>query len=366
MTAVGNGQWRRIYRGKPYYFGTWDDPKAAFERWKAEWPLITGGNAEDRKAPTGSATVHGVCTEFLNSYEAKVARGDRSNRSYRVYREIGAKLVKLLGQSTYVSQLTPRLFGRVMEKISAEWGVHRRTNFVVYTRAIFKWAKDSRLIDRLPEYGPDFRAPPRAIIRQHKQATKRTRLTPDDLVMLLGAADPQMRLMILLGISCGFGPTDVATLRAADVNLNTKLIDYTRHKTAMPRVSPLWPHAVDLFRSILRPGRDLVFIQESSRFRGWDYNDELVTKQFRRLVQWLGINASFYDLRRTFATVANGARDKDAARVIMGQRVESVFDDYVQDASPVPVERLTAVSDYVRAWVRLPHPSDGLSPASSP
>ena len=33
LTAHPSGQWCKKVLGKIYYFGTWDDPQAAFKRW---------------------------------------------------------------------------------------------------------------------------------------------------------------------------------------------------------------------------------------------------------------------------------------------------------------------------------------------
>ena len=41
-------------------------------------------------------------------------------------------------------------------------------------------------------------------------------LTPEQCRQLLAAADGQMRTMILLGLNCGFGNHDVATLPLED------------------------------------------------------------------------------------------------------------------------------------------------------
>jgi integrase len=58
-----------------------------------------------------------------------------------------------------------------------------------------------------------------------------------------GASNP-MRAMILLGINCGFGQTDIANLPRSAIDLKRKWIDYPRIKTAVPRRCPLWPETV--------------------------------------------------------------------------------------------------------------------------
>ena len=53
---------------------------------------------------------------------------------------------------------------------------------------------------------------------------------------------------------------------------------------------------------------------------------------------------SFYAFRRTFATIANDTKDKDAVRRIQGQELTGMDPHYVMT---IPRERLKAVTDYV-------------------
>ena len=60
-----------------------------------------------------------------------------------------------------------------------------------------------------------------------------------------------MKAMLLLGINCGFGPSDVANLPTKAVDLATGWIDYPRPKTGIPRRCPLWPETVSAIKEAI-------------------------------------------------------------------------------------------------------------------
>ena len=66
----------------------------------------------------------------------------------------------------------------------------------------------------------------------------------DEIRQLLEAASIPMKAMILLGINCGFGQSDVANLEFRHIDLNTGMIAFPRPKTGIARRCPLWPETV--------------------------------------------------------------------------------------------------------------------------
>lgn len=63
----------------------------------------------------------------------------------------------------------------------------------------------------------------------------------------------------------------------------------------------------------------------------------------------IGVRRSFYDLRRTFQTVADEVRDFVAVRRIMGHAGAADIADHYRER--VGDDRLRAVVEHVRAWV---------------
>ena len=61
-----------------------------------------------------------------------------------------------------------------------------------------------------------------------------------------------MRAMILLGLNCGMGNTDVSELPRSAVDLDAGLIDFPRPKTGIERRAVLWPETVEALKQVLK------------------------------------------------------------------------------------------------------------------
>ena len=94
---------------------------------------------------------------------------------------------------------------------------------------------------------------------------------------MLAAASGLLKAMILLGINCGFGNTDVANLRFKHLDLKGGWCNYPRPKTGIPRRCPLWPETVTAIRAVLkvrpepqdRADADLVFLTTTGQRWVW-------------------------------------------------------------------------------------------------
>src|SRR5262249_34191697 len=58
------------------------------------------------------------------------------------------------------------------------------------------------------------------------------------------AANPALKAMVMLGVNCGFGNTDVASLPRKVVSLETGWVNFPRPKTEIARRIPLWPETI--------------------------------------------------------------------------------------------------------------------------
>src|SRR5262249_35888511 len=184
--------------------------------------------------------------------------------------------------------------------------------------------------------------------------------TAEEIRSVLGAADPQLRAMVLLGINCGFGMADCGRLPLAALDLGRGWIDYPRPKTGGPRPCPLWPEAVAASKEAVakRPGPKeeehggLVFL--TAQGRSWHKEDASSPACFKvgALLKSLGINGrkglGFYTLRHTFRTVADEAKDQPAADLLMGHARDDMASFYREAISD---ERLRAVTEHGRGWL---------------
>jgi integrase len=179
--------------------------------------------------------------------------------------------------------------------------------------------------------------------------------------------------MILLGINCGYGNSDVATLPTRAVDLEHAWIDFPRPKTGIPRRCSLWPETVAAIRQWLavRPNpkstEDAGFLFITAHGNRWQRtgvsepdpktgkllitNTAPVTPEFAKVVRGLSIKrpgVGFYSLRNTLETIGGAAKDQVALNSITG-RVDSsmsaVYRERIDDT------RLKAVTDHVRQWL---------------
>jgi integrase len=173
---------------------------------------------------------------------------------------------------------------------------------------------------------------------------------------------PAVRAMILLGINCGFGNSDVGRLPLSALDLDAGWVVYPRPKTGIERRAPLWPETVAALRESIacRPtpknpaDKDLTFVTKYGTCWAKDTRDTPVAKELSKLLKGLGIDRrgrNFYGLRRAFETIGGESRDQPAVDLIMGHAREDMASVYRERISD---ERLRAVTDRVREWLSPP------------
>ena len=220
-------------------------------------------------------------------------------------------------------------------------------------------------------YGPTFKKPSRKVLRLHRAQAGPKIIEAPELRTIIEAAPTPLRAMILLGVNCGFGNTDVASLPRHALDLKNGWVDFARGKTGIPRRCPLWPETIEAIRDALthRPepkdgkNRELVFITpRGGLWRVSERRDrpngefhltthDFIGKQFTAHIKALGVHKAgvgFYALRHVFRTVADGCLDQTATNHIMGHADESMAAAYrerIDDA------RLLAVVEHVRQWL---------------
>ena len=192
----------------------------------------------------------------------------------------------------------------------------------------------------------------------------------DEINALLAKAGVHMKAMLLLGINCGFGPSDCGNLPISAIDLKNGWVDFPRPKTGVQRRCPLWPETATALKESLakRPqpreeaDANIVFLTKYHQRWTKDTSDSPISKEFAKLIKQVMVTrgtkpepiqrkgVGFYALRHTFQTIGDGARDPIATRAIMGHAeagndMSAVYREGVDDG------RLKAVTDHVRQWL---------------
>ncbi len=217
--------------------------------------------------PTTILTVRGLIERFRASYLADSRLTQASKNSYvgrtktlerspicnMPLEAVGAEeLAQLI--SFWLARPN-NLNGEPISEYSARMLVKTARAVFDFADAVGLWTSPRRF-DRL------FRLP-----RATCQPTIKT-FSLDELVRLYRSADDQMKMLILLGLNCGFCSSELATLKQNEIDLKAKTIKRARQKTSVKMSWSLWGETVKaLQHGMARNGgsNELAFIRENGQ-----------------------------------------------------------------------------------------------------
>jgi integrase len=206
--------------------------------------------------------------------------------------------------------------------------------------------------------GKGFCKPSKKVMRKHRQTKGKRLFQADELRSIIEKARQPMKAMILLGVNCGLGNSDVARMTLETIDLDGGWLNYPRHKTGVERRCSLWLETIAALRDwvAVRPepadpgNAELLFV---TAFRGsWyrDTSDNPISRVMRDLLDSLKItgNKNFYALRHTMETIGGGSLDQVALDAIMGHVDPSMGAEYREEVAD---GRLVAVAEHIRVWL---------------
>lgn len=376
LTPHAGGKWMKKINGRLHYFGRWgkrvdgkierlpgDGWKEALEIYKAQRDDLHAGRTPAVTEKKSKLTVAELCNRFFTAKTRKLEAGELSRRTFQGWTEITDLIVAEFGANTVVEQLAAEDFERLRATMAERWGPVKLANSITQVKSVFKYAYENRLIESPVRYGTEFKKPSRSVLQKHRNDGGKRLFTADEIHRLLDVATVPMRAMILLGVNCGFGNTDVAHLQQSHLDLENGWIEFPRPKNGNERRCHIWPETVEAIQSALaeRPepkdpdDAGCVFL--TTRRQRWvrptsKGHSDNVCLQFSGLLTKLEINGrrglGFYSLRHTFRTVADGARDQVAANLVMGHADNSMAGNYRHG---IDDDRLVAVAEHVRDWL---------------
>lgn len=358
-----SGRWAKKVRGQFHYFGYYrDDPKGetALNLWLDQKDELLAGRVP-RAGTTGGTTVETVANEFMACKDSLRQSDEITEGTYQEYLHSAKRLATSLGHKTPVDTLVADDFRRLRAAIAKRWGPVRLANEIQRIRSIFKFGFDAGLIDRPPRYGADFNKPSAKVLRKARRARGLRMFEREELLAVLEVACPITKAIVLLGINCAFGNTDVGHLPLSAVDLKRGWITYPRRKTEIERKIPLWPETIAALNAVRRsrgaPNNhkhdQLFFVSTMGSTFQPDGRSYWIAEAIRAALikaKKVRPGLSFYALRHTFQTIGEGSRDLPAVHAIMGHApagndMDATYRERVDD------ERLQATVEHVRKWL---------------
>ncbi len=392
------GRWAKKVRGKLHYFGkVADDPdgQKALGQWLDQKDALLAGRTP--RVKTEGFTVHKLVNRFL---EAKRHLVDTHEITERTFAELFATCQRIgdnFGWDRLVVDLAAEDFDRLRRQIAKQWGPLRLGNEIQRVRSLFKFGFEAGVIEQPVRYGATFKKPSRKVLRLERAKKGPRMLEAADLRRVIDKAGVPLKAMILLGLNCGFGNADVASLPTKALDLKGGRVDYPRPKTGVPRRCPLWPETVAALQDALakrpkpherahdalvfltkfkRPWRCCEFKEDTENGNGAENGnggeeganaengkaklrqDDAVAKEFVKVLKALELHRAglgFYCLRHTFETIGGDTGDQVAVDAIMGhvrEDMASLFRERVNE------DRLRRVTEHVREWLFSPGKKD--------
>jgi integrase len=368
------GRWCKKIKGRFHYFGkVADDPKGekALTLWNEQKDELLAGRTPRPKAD--GFTLRELLDRYMVSKRHLLDTQEISPKHFAELYATCRRIGDSFGLHRLVVDLAPDDFDRLRRSVAKNWGPIRLGNEVQRVRSVFKFGLESGLIEKPVLFGPTFKKPTRKVMRLNRVRNGIRMFEAAELRAVIDAASQPMKAMVLLGINCGYGNQDVATLPIAALDLKTGWATFPRPKTGIDRRCPLWPETVAAVQQALsqRPRHkspaDAGIAFMTMHGNRWSKsavsepdpetgklvltNNGPVTQEFCKLLRRLGLKRpgiSFYALRHTFETIGGGSRDRVAVNGIMGHADESMAANYRER---IDDERLQAVVDHVRAWL---------------
>ena len=237
------GQYYVTREGKRVYLG------AEREKAMEKYHRMALGLA-DLPQPTRSVllTAKELANRFVAAQQANWRNPEQTLHNYRNW--LGRFLKD--HPALRVSEFTVEMF--------AAWKISLRkrgyscesiNNYLGAVRAIYRFAEDTELIERAPRFRRVKNEAYNAVRSKDKPL-----YTSKDIKALLENADHQLRLMILFGLNCGFGPKDLQNISWDDVKDDR--VSLARSKTGIGQTFLLWPETLQALGHLRQHRNELI------------------------------------------------------------------------------------------------------------
>ena len=138
--------WAKKILGKLWYFGPWDDPQGALEKYLAQKDTILAGRDPRKLAGVVGVDSNSTCTvkllvnSFLNAKRSRMDSGQLSMTLFQQYHEACKLIVDCFGRDSQVASLKPADLSTLLAKFPETWGLSMLGGNVGRIRSVFKFA----------------------------------------------------------------------------------------------------------------------------------------------------------------------------------------------------------------------------------
>jgi integrase len=356
------GYWAKKVNGRLYYFGK--DRDAALERWIREKDDLLAGRTPKAFDPEG-LTLLDLCTRFLSSKESERDTGEITPEHWNDLKNVCQQVLDFFGKKQIVESLYPEDFARLRSKLAKGKrgkAVSLKTleNSIARIRVLFNYAAANGLIQKNMSafWGTEFKKPnKKAKARAAARSSVVRMFTPEEIRDLLEHASPHLKAMILIGINCGLGNTDIGQLERH--HIRDGWLSKPRSKTGKPRRNPLWPETIAAIEDAWKVRPEPKNSEDANRLFITKYGSNWIptgkanpiSAEFAKVRKAAKVKAegkSFYTLRHCFQTIGDETLDFVAVRFLMGHDGTTISSEYREGISD---ERLRKVTDRIHAWL---------------
>lgn len=387
LTPCGNGQWRKIVAGRPYYFGSWrDDPLGhdALKDWVARKDSILAGLDHLSRSATNAAglTVRDVVQRYLKVRGEHVKQNTLQPDTYRDYIFELNRFDAWIG-SAVANSLKPEHFSKYKTELEKrKLGPHAMKRAIACVKACFNRAMSEEWISHV-NYGHGFCGPdtnPEAVAMHHLRAgtdahTERI-LTRREVRKLLRAVQdrPDWKALVLLMLNTAMNPAEIARLKWSEIKFASRRLDRRRWKTGIRQEAFLWKRTIAALNALPRVS-DYVFtdagklLVDSKAVMVGETVTRVsrrnkITEPFIEIAVAAGVeDCTPYTIRRTARTLAANCDDDNASRRMMGQQLTGRDQTYIRSNFPLKRLKRISLTVYRRLFPQKP-PGSGLRVAA--
>jgi integrase len=298
--------------------------------------------------PTKCTTLGDVLNSYVDDKKRSLDIGDIVARTYNEYLQV-CDVIATLGKHRPIESITTDDLGRLRTMLAKGKGgklvsplTHKR--LLTFARMVFHHANEE--LGFAVRYKKPLRTPPKAKIRERRNEIGARMFEAAEIRKLIKSADQPLKAMILLGINCGFGPSDCILLPVKALDIANGWHNFARPKTQVARRCALWPETVKALREVVP--------NNGPMFNGRTWSRHIIARQFKELAEQCGVyqehTKTFYSLRRTFETIAKTAEvNQSVIDRIMGHERPDMSEVYNQMTFDSMLRKCT---DHVRKWLR--------------